>query len=100
MDFAQREVQLNGKKLSLTPTEYDLLKFFIRQRGKILTRRMLVQALWGGEETNREHSLHVYVARLRQKIEPDPDRPRFIITIPAVGYRFQETFEEEVSSIY
>jgi two-component system KDP operon response regulator KdpE len=94
VDFAQRQVQLTGKNLSLTPTEYDLLKIFISQRGKLLTRRMLVQELWGSEESEREHSLHVYVARLRQKIEPLPERPRFILTIPGVGYRFQEMPEE------
>jgi two-component system KDP operon response regulator KdpE len=95
VDFSTRQVLLNGKKVALTPTEYDLLKQLVTQRGKLLTRRMLVQALWGNEQIDREHSLHVYVARLRQKIEPVPERPRFIITIPGVGYRFQETLDEE-----
>lgn len=94
VDFARRQVQLHNKNLSLTPIEYDLLKIFIGRRGKILTRQMLLKEIWGGEEPDRRHSLHAYVARLRQKIEPIPERPRFILTIPGVGYRFQETPEE------
>lgn len=93
VDFAERQVQLDGKNISLTPTEYDLLKVFISHRGKLLTRQMLLKEVWGSEEQGRGHSLHVYVARLRQKIEPIPDRPRFILTVPGVGYRFQETSE-------
>jgi two-component system KDP operon response regulator KdpE len=97
IDFAQRLVELNGEALALTPTEYDLLKVFISYRGKLLTRKMLVRELWGNDGQDRGHSLHVYVARLRQKIEPVPERPRFIQTIPGVGYRFQESVEEEIS---
>lgn len=93
VDFAERQVQLDGKNISLTPTEYDLLKAFISHRGKLLTRQMLLKEVWGSEEQGRGHSLHVYVARLRQKIEPIPDSPRFILTVPGVGYRFQETSE-------
>ena len=95
MDFVRQLVQLQEKNLSLTPIEYDLLKVFIMYRGKLLTRKMLVQEIWGEEEQERNHSLHVYVARLRQKIEPVPEQPRFILTIPGVGYRFQETINEE-----
>lgn len=95
VDFARRRVELDGMELSLTPIEYDLLKMFIRQRGKVLTRQMLVHEVWGNEEQDRQHSLHVYVARLRQKIEPVPERPSFILTIPGVGYRFQEMPESE-----
>jgi len=90
IDFAQRRVQLNGRDISLTPTEYDLLKVFITHRGKLLTRQMLVKGVWGAEAHARTHSLHVYVAQLRQKIEPTPERPRFILTIPGVGYRFND----------
>jgi two-component system KDP operon response regulator KdpE len=90
VDFAQRRVQLNGRDVSLTPTEYDLLKVFITYRGKLLTRQMLMKGVWGAEAHARTHSLHVYVAQLRQKIEPVPERPRFILTIPGVGYRFND----------
>jgi len=93
VDFAARRVLVNGQQVQLTPTEYELLKIFITHRGKILTRQMLLRELWGAEAHARMHSLHVYVAQLRQKIEPVPEQPRFIVTIPGVGYRFNEDTE-------
>ncbi len=93
VDFALRRVQLNEKEIQLTPTEYDLLKVFITNRGKILTRQMLVTFVWGADAQSRMHSLHVYVAQLRQKIEPASEHPRFILTIPGVGYRFNDEIE-------
>jgi two-component system KDP operon response regulator KdpE len=95
VDFAQRRVQLNGRDVSLTPTEYDLLKVFISHRGKLLTRQMLLKEVWGTSTYARVHSLHVYVAQLRQKIEPVPERPQFILTVPGVGYRFNDSVEAE-----
>ncbi len=93
VDFALRRVQLDGQDIQLTPTEYDLLKVFIAHRGKILTRQMLLKEIWGPETHARTHSLHVYVAQLRRKIEPTPEDPRFILTIPGVGYRFNDEAE-------
>jgi two-component system, OmpR family, KDP operon response regulator KdpE len=90
VDFAQRRVLVEEREVKLTPTEYDLLKSFITHRGKILTRQMLLQAVWGNTVHARTHSLHVYVAQLRQKIEPVPERPQLILTIPGVGYRFND----------
>jgi two-component system KDP operon response regulator KdpE len=90
IDFARRYVQLDGQDIPLTPTEFDLLKALIIHRGKILTRQMLLKEVWGDQAHARTHSLHVYVAQLRQKIEPTPERPRFILTIPGVGYRFND----------
>ena len=98
VDFALRRVLVGEREVSLTPTEYDLLKVFITHRGKILTRQMLLNEVWGAEAHARTHSLHVYVALLRQKIEPLPERPRFILTIPGVGYRFADEAEPKVSS--
>jgi two-component system KDP operon response regulator KdpE len=95
VDLLQRKVTLHEQEVSLTPTEYDLLKVFITHRGKILTRQMLLNELWGEEAHARLHSLHVYVAQLRQKIEPFPERPRFILTVPGVGYRFNDEFDEK-----
>ncbi len=96
MDLARRDVRFNEKTLQLTPTEYDLLKVFLMHRGKILTRQMLLTGVWGEDSPGRAHSLHVYVAQLRQKIEPTPDQPRFILTIPGVGYRFNDDEGEEI----
>ena len=93
VDPARRRVLLQGREVALTPTEYDLLKVFIFHRGKILTRQMLLKEVWGSQTHARTHSLHVYVAQLRQKIEPVPERPRFILTIPGVGYRFNDEVE-------
>ena len=93
VDFALRRVQLNGQDVQLTPTEYDLLKVFVAHRGKILTRQMLLKEIWGPQTHARMHSLHVYVAQLRRKIEPTPEDPRFILTIPGVGYRFNDEAE-------
>jgi len=93
VDFARRQVQLRGQNVQLTPTEFDLLKVLIAQRGKILTRQMLLKEIWGPDTHARTHSLHVYMAQLRRKIEQTPEDPHFIITIPGVGYRFSEETE-------
>lgn len=89
VDFAQRRVRLNGEEVALKPTEYSLLKAFITYRGKILKRQHLLKEIWGQVHMDG-HSLHVYVAQLRQKIEPVPRRPSFIFTIPGVGYRLAD----------
>ena len=88
VDFAQRQVQVDGKEVKLTPTEYDLLKALIKNSGKIMTRQMLLSQVWGTGYGAESHYLHVYVGQLRRKIEPDPAHPRFILTISGVGYRF------------
>jgi two-component system KDP operon response regulator KdpE len=88
VDFAQRQVLLNGQEVKLTPTEYSLLKALIKNRGKIMTRQMLLSQVWGTGYGAESHYLHVYVGQLRRKIEPDPANPRFILTISGVGYRF------------
>ena len=98
VDFARRQVKLGEHEVSLTPTEFDLLKTLIIHRGKILTRQMLLKEVWGDKAHARTHSLHVYVAQLRQKIEPVPERPQFILTIPGVGYRFNDTLEPFLKS--
>jgi len=96
VDFAQRLVQVNGQEVKLTPTEYDLLKALILNRGKIMTRHMLLAQVWGVGYGTESHYLHVYIGQLRRKIEPDPAHPRFILTISGVGYRFSS--EEDVVS--
>lgn len=88
VNFALRLVQVNGQAVQLTPTEYDLFKALIKNRGKIMTRQMLLSQVWGTGYGAESHYLHVYVGQLRRKIEPDPAHPRFILTIAGVGYRF------------
>ncbi len=90
VELAQRLVTLNGQEVKLTPTEYDLLKVLIQHKGKIMTRQMLLKEVWGAGYGADSHYLHVYIGQLRRKIEPDPSSPRFILTIPGVGYRFTD----------
>lgn len=91
VDFERRLVCVRGAEVKLTPTEYELLKLFIAHPNKVLTHQMLISSVWGPEYRDETHYLHVYVAQLRRKIEPDPTRPRYIITEPGVGYRFRTT---------
>ncbi|MDA8218292.1 MAG: response regulator transcription factor [Dehalococcoidales bacterium] len=87
VDLERRYVTLGGNEVHLTPTEYELLKAFISHPNKLLTDRMLLQQVWGPEYGEESHYLHVYVARLRKKIEVDPQNPCYLITEPGVGYR-------------
>jgi two-component system, OmpR family, KDP operon response regulator KdpE len=87
VDIERRRVRVGAEEIHLTPTEYDLLKTFAGQPDKVLTDRMLLRAVWGPEYGSEAHYLHVYVARLRRKIEEDPQRPRYLLTEPGVGYR-------------
>ena len=87
LDLEKRLVTMAGEPVSLTPIEYDLLRLFAANEGKLLTHPAILRAIWGpayGEESNY---LHVYVSHLRRKIEPDPARPRYLLTQPGVGYR-------------
>jgi two-component system KDP operon response regulator KdpE len=87
VDLEKRLVTMAGESVSLTPIEYDLLRLFAANEGKLLTHPAILRAIWGpayGEESNY---LHVYVSHLRRKIEPDPARPRYLLTQPGVGYR-------------
>lgn len=90
VELAQRQVTLHGQEVKLTPTEYELLKVLIQHKGKIMTRQMLLKEVWGAGYGADSHYLHVYIGQLRRKIEPDPASPRFILTIPGVGYRFTD----------
>ena len=87
VDLERRRVRVAGEDVHLTPTEYDLLKAFISQPDRVLTDRMLLQKVWGPEYGDEAHYLHVYMARLRKKIEPDAQSPRYLVTEPGVGYR-------------
>ena len=88
VDLEHRRVTLAAREVHLTPTEYDLLKILVANPDKVLTDRMLVETVWGVAYRQQAHSLHVYVARLRKKLEADPQVPRYLLTEPGVGYRF------------
>ena len=87
VDLERRRVTVSGREVHLTPTEYELLKALVTHANKVLTDRMLLQQVWGSAYGDEAHYLHVYVARLRKKLEPDPQAPRYIGTEPGVGYR-------------
>ena len=75
-------------EVHLTPKEYELLLHFVRHAGKVLTHRTLLSAVWGGDYTEQGEYLRVFVGQLRKKIEPNPSTPRYILTEPWIGYRF------------
>ena len=89
VDLAQRQVFRAGQEIHLTPTEYKLLAALVRHAGKLLTHRQLLHEVWGNNFITQNHYLRIYVMQLRQKIEPDPARPRLLLTEPGVGYRFK-----------
>jgi two-component system KDP operon response regulator KdpE len=89
IDAAKRTVKRGGKDVHLTPTEWELLRAFLRDPGKTLTHQQLFRAVWAASSGDPQQYLRVYVANLRRKLESDPVRPVLIITEPGVGYRFE-----------
>ena len=87
IDRDKRSVTFAGNPISLTPTEYDLLRLIVENEGKLLTHPAILRAIWGPAYREESNYLHVYVSHLRRKIEPDPARPRYILNQPGVGYR-------------
>ena len=93
IDLAAREVTVKDASIHLTPTEFELLVFLFRNRGKVVTHRAILSAVWGGNFTEQNEYLRVFVGQLRKKIEPEPSQPRYITTEPWVGYRFLTQIE-------
>src|SRR4030042_4138155 len=90
IDLAKRIVQLNKNKIELSPTEYDLLKILVLNAGKVMTHKQILKNVWNinpDEYEGSDHLLRVTISNLRNKLEPDPSRPEYIITEPAIGYR-------------
>src|SRR5439155_24454882 len=87
IDLADRRVTRAGQEIRLTPTEWELLHVLARHAGKLVTHRQLLREVWGPEFGEETHYLRVHVAHIRAKLEPDPSRPRYLITEPGVGYR-------------
>jgi len=88
LDPAAHLVSRRGEALKLTPTEFELLHYFMRNAGKVITHRELLQRVWGAEYGDESEYLRVYIRRLRQKIEADPLNPHHLLTEHGVGYRF------------
>jgi two-component system KDP operon response regulator KdpE len=88
LDLAAHQVTVNGDVVHLTPTEYELLRVLMQNRGRLMTHRALLREVWGPGYENDTQVLRVHVANLRRKIEPAPSSPRHVLTDPGVGYRF------------
>ena len=94
IDLAAKRVQRDGEEVRLTPTEWGIVELLARHPGRLVTQRQLLHDVWGpsyGEETNY---LRVYMAQIRRKLEPDPSRPRYFVTEPGMGYRFEPDAEK------
>lgn len=87
VDLARRSVTVRGEPVTLTPTEYDILRTLVQHAGKVMTHRQLLRAVWGTAYESETHILRVNVSNLRGKIEADASRPQIILTEPGVGYR-------------
>jgi len=90
VDFDRRRVYRHDTEIYLTPKEFDLFALLARQAGRVLTHRTISRTLWGPQFTDQAEHVRVLVGQLRKKIEPDPARPRFLLTEPWVGYRFAD----------
>jgi two-component system KDP operon response regulator KdpE len=88
VDPDAHQATLKGREIHLTPKEFELLVYFVQHPGTVLTHRKLLGAIWGGEYTEQTEYLRVFIGQLRKKIEVDPANPKYILTEPWIGYRF------------
>ncbi|HUS10170.1 MAG TPA: response regulator transcription factor [Pyrinomonadaceae bacterium] len=93
VDLESRSVTVGDREIHLTPKEFDLLTYLMKHAGKVLTHRRLLAALWGGNYVEQNEYLRVFVGNLRKKIETDATTPRYILTEPWIGYRFNPSAE-------
>lgn len=93
IDLESRSVTVAGREVHLTPKEFELLVYFIRHTGKVLTHRTLLAAVWGGDYVDQDQYLRVFIGNLRKKLETNAASPRYILTEPWVGYRFNSQSE-------
>lgn len=89
MDLSRRIVMIHENQVSLTPTEYEILRLLLQNAGKVITHRQLLRQVWGTAYESEMHILRVNISNLRHKIEPDPARPHYLLTEPGVGYRIR-----------
>jgi two-component system alkaline phosphatase synthesis response regulator PhoP len=88
VDFKRAEVRRNGERIEMSALELKLLQYFIEHRGTALSRDQLLDEVWGYEATPSTRTVDVHVAWLRQKLEPNPRNPQFIVTVHRIGYKF------------
>jgi DNA-binding response OmpR family regulator len=94
IDFAQHRVTVDGEPVKLTPTEYRLLTYLASNANRVIMHRELLRAVWGPEYGEETEYLRVYIRYLRQKLEPDPSNPQYLLTQPGAGYMFHHPEEE------
>ena len=90
VDVAERKVIVNGERVKLTPREFRLFALLVENAGRVLTHKQVLEKVWGWEYTDDLDYVRIYISHLRQKIEPNPALPKYIITEPGVGYYFQK----------
>ena len=88
IDLAAKQVDRDGEAVHLTPTEWHIVELLVRNEGKLVTQRQVLQQVWGPEYHDETHYLRFYLSQIRRKLEPDPSRPRHFLTEPGMGYRF------------
>jgi two-component system KDP operon response regulator KdpE len=93
VDLGKRVVTVASREVKLTPKQYDLLRVLVTHAGRVLTHQQLLRQVWGPGYSEETQYLRVYIGQLRQKIEPDPARPSYILTEPGVGYRLRDADE-------
>jgi two-component system, OmpR family, KDP operon response regulator KdpE len=89
VDLAAKKVLKDGAEVHLTPTEWGVLELLVRNKGKLVAQKQLLQEVWGPTYASETHYLRVYLAQLRRKLEPQPSRPRHLLTEAGMGYRFE-----------
>jgi two-component system KDP operon response regulator KdpE len=90
VDLAARRVVRDGLDIRLTPTEWSVLEVLVRNSGRLVSQRQLLHDVWGPNYDSETHYLRIYLAHLRRKLEPEPSRPRYLLTEPGMGYRFEQ----------
>ena len=89
VDLAAKRVHRDSEEVRLTPTEWEIVEILVRSEGRLVTQRQLLKAVWGPQYEKETNYLRVYLAQIRRKLEPDPSQPRYFLTEPRIGYRFE-----------
>ncbi len=89
VDLAAKRISRNSKEVKLTPTEWEIVEILVRSEGRLVTQRQLLKAVWGPQYEKETNYLRVYLAQIRRKLEPDPSQPKYFLTEPRIGYRFE-----------